>query len=163
MQATRGPRRSGLPECGCMHAVCDSFLHSNAVHRPFAGCSVRPHTDHVLHGLPGCGCRPHADHAIAGYPNAVVCDSCTRLLHTDPSRAAVCSYTRTTFCTGYPDAGAAVHGPRRSGLPGYSSRRTTPEAGYPATASRTRTTLRAGYPDAATHGPRRCGLPGCGL
>ena len=31
----------------------------------------------------------------------------TQMLHTDPSRAAVCSHTRTTYCTGYPEADAS--------------------------------------------------------
>ena len=79
----------------------------------------------------------------------------------------MCSYTRTTYCTGYPEAGAAAPGPRRSGLPGGSKSPdhvplSTPtsrpeegakEAGYPTTAPHTRTTLIAGYPEVGTDGP----------
>jgi hypothetical protein len=95
-----------------------------APHRPFAGCNVKLPTDHVLYGLPGgrCSCTRTTPQRATRMQSPRTTPPCPHLLRTDPSRAAMRSYLRTTYCTGYPDAGAKA-------------------ASYPTTASRTRTTL----------------------
>jgi len=153
-------------------------LHSYAVHRPFAGCSARPHPDHVLHGLPGGGCQSLADHAIAGYPKAIACT----LLSTPTLRGLQCEDTpgpriiRATRRQMQPHPDHAEAGYPEAVSPRTTSpcphqllaRKKVPKgAGYPTTAPHTRTTLmratrRWAQTDQPMHeAPAR--LPACGL
>jgi hypothetical protein len=157
-------------------------MHSTAVHRPFAGCNVRPHPDHVLHGLPGGGCRSHPDHAIAGYPEVTYCTHC----YTPTLRGLQCEATpgprivRATrrqvqlhpdhAAAGYPEAESPDHTPLSTPathrpFAGCNAKRLPDHVLHGLPGSRCQggelpddgqphpDHAFAGYPEAATHGP----------